>query len=335
MLNVRHLAVFRAVMQMGTVSGAARMLNVSQPAVTKSLQLLEADLKVTLFERIKGRIHPTPDSEILVLEIERLFGALQSVEQAADEVRRGIRGHVKIAAVGNLASSLVSATVARFVESRPLVRIEVQALSTHRVAEEVSNDRVDIGLLDVPFADGYFESIPLCSCQMACIMARNHPLASKSFVEPEDLMQTRIISFAKDTMTGIMLQQAFRQNKLEFPLDIVTNQTMTACELARRGVGVALVDPFPLLPTIPEDLLVMPFKPAIYFHPTIICPPARPVSSAADEFINYMHETMSSMIGDSQLLQKPRSTRTKPVSQNRPRSKIASVKSLRSDTRRS
>ena len=66
MLNVRHLAVFRAVMQVGTVSGAARMLNVSQPAITKSLQLLEGHLNLTLFERIKGRLQPTPDSEVLM-----------------------------------------------------------------------------------------------------------------------------------------------------------------------------------------------------------------------------------------------------------------------------
>jgi len=306
-LNVRHLAVFRAVMQMGTVSGAARMLNVSQPAVTKSLQLLEADLRVTLFERIKGRLHPTPDSEVLIEEIERLFGSLQSVEQAAEEVRHGRKGHVKIAAVGNLASSLVATAVAKFAQTRPGVRIDIQALSTRRVAEEVSNNQVDLGLLDVPFADGYFESIPLCRSQVACIMARDHRLARKSFVTPSDLLGCRIISFSNDTMTGMMLQQAFRRENLHYPLAIVTNQTLTACELARRGAGVALVDPFPLLPSVPDDIAVVPFKPSVEFHPTIICPPSRPVSSAADEFINQLRDTMDELIRSTRLLQRPRS----------------------------
>ena len=112
MINVRHLAVFRAVMQMGTVSGAARMLNVSQPAVTKSLQLLESHLGVTLFERVKGRLKPAGDSEILMPEIDRLFSMILSVEQLAEEVRRGHKGHVAIATVGTLASSLVASAVA-------------------------------------------------------------------------------------------------------------------------------------------------------------------------------------------------------------------------------
>lgn len=311
MLNVRHLAVFRAVMQMGTVSGAARMLNVSQPAVTKSLQLLESNLKVTLFERIKGRLHPTPDGEVLVQEIERLFGALQSVEQTAEEVRRGRKGHVKIAAVGNLASSLVATAAAKFVQTRPGVRMEIQALSTRRVAEEVSNNQVDLGLLDVPFADGYFETIPLCRSRVACIMARGNPLAARSFVTPADLVDYRIISFSNDTMTGTMLQQAFRRENLHYPLAIVTNQTLTACELARRGAGVALVDPFPLLPTIPDDIAVVPFKPTVEFRPVIICPPSRPVSSAADEFIKSLLNTMNELIDSTGLLQRSPATSRK------------------------
>jgi DNA-binding transcriptional LysR family regulator len=302
LLNVRHLAVFRAVMQMGTVSGAARMLTVSQPAITKSLQLLEAHLRVTLFERVKGRLQPTPDSEILMPEIERLFSTLGSVEQAADEVRRGQKGHVKIAAVGNLTTSLVASTVARFIESRPGIRVEIHALSTRKVAEEVSNNQVDLGLVDVPYAGGYFESIELCRSQIACVVSRRHGLANKKQVTPSDLAECRIISFGDDTMSGWMLREAFRAKGIAYPLSIVTNQTMTACVLARKGVGVALVDAFPLLPEVPSDLAIIPFRPTIEFRPTVICPPARPVSIAADQFINGLLATMKEMIKQSPLL---------------------------------
>src|SRR5262249_48892123 len=128
MLNVRHLAVFRAVMQQGTVSGAARMLNVSQPAVTKSLQLLEAHLNLTLFERVKGRLQPTPDSEALIPEIEHLFSALDAVEQTAEEVRHGQKGHLTLAAVGNLTTSVVAAAIADFMARHPRIRVEIHAL---------------------------------------------------------------------------------------------------------------------------------------------------------------------------------------------------------------
>jgi len=57
-INVRHLAVFRAVMRSGSVSAGARTLNISQPAVTKSLQAIEAQIGVPLFRRIKGALDP-------------------------------------------------------------------------------------------------------------------------------------------------------------------------------------------------------------------------------------------------------------------------------------
>lgn len=289
-------------MQMGTVSGAARRLNVSQPAITKSLQLLEAHLKMTLFERIKGRLQPTPDCEALMPEIERLFSTLTSVERVADEIRSGQKGHVKIAAVGNLAASLVAVAVARFTESRPAVRIEIQALSTRKVAEEVSNNQVDLGLTDVPFPGGYFESIELCRSQIACIVPRSHPLADRAHVTPKDLAHCRIISFADDTMTGWMLREAFRAQGVAYPQYVVTNQTMTACVLAQLGAGVALVDAFPLLPQAPAELAVLPFRPTVEFRPTVICPPARPVSVVADQFIDCLLATTKEMIKQSPLL---------------------------------
>lgn len=302
MLNVRHLAVFRAVMQVGTVSGAARMLNVSQPAITKSLQLLESHLRLTLFERVKGRLQPTPDSEALMPEIERLFSTLDAIEHAAEEVRHGQKGHLTLAAVGNLTTSVVAAAIADYMEHHPRIRVEIHALSTRRVVQEVSNNQVDLGLLDVPLAGGYSESIELCRSETVCILPKRHPLARRQELTPQDLADQRIISFADDTMTGWLLREAFRAEGVPYPLRIVTNQTLTACMLARRGVGIALVDTFPLLPKPPSDLALLPFRPAIEFRPTVICPPGRPVSEAADRFIDTLQATVKQMIKDSPFL---------------------------------
>src|SRR5581483_7834226 len=121
----------------------------------------------------------------------------------------------------------------------------------------------DLGLLDVPLAGGYSESIELCRSETACIVPKRHPLARKTKVTPLDLVDQRIISFADDTMSGWMLREAFRDKGLPYPIGVVTNQTMTACILARMGAGVALVDVFPLLPNPPKDLAIIPFRPTV------------------------------------------------------------------------
>ena len=108
MLNVRHLAVFRAVVKAGSISAAARVLHVSQPAITKSVRLLESEIGLPLFLRVNGRIVLTPEAEVLMPEVERLFGNVAAVRQLAEEIRDGFSGSVSLATVTTLSASLVA-----------------------------------------------------------------------------------------------------------------------------------------------------------------------------------------------------------------------------------
>ena len=72
--------------------------------------------------------------------------------------------------------------------------------------------------------------------------------------------------------------------------------------LARMGAGIALVDPFPQLLHVPEDLAIVPFRPTIEIRPVVICPPGRPVSTAADQFINTLQTTVKALIKQSPFL---------------------------------
>ncbi|NBO76272.1 MAG: LysR family transcriptional regulator, partial [Betaproteobacteria bacterium] len=75
-MRLRHLEVFHAVMRAGTVSGAARLLHISQPAVSKVLQHAEAQLGLALFERVHGKFHPTPEARRLFAEVDKLHAEL-------------------------------------------------------------------------------------------------------------------------------------------------------------------------------------------------------------------------------------------------------------------
>ena len=194
-------------------------------------------------------------------EIERLFSSLDAVEQAADEVRHGQKGHLTLATVGNLATSLVATAIAAFLEKHPRIRVEIHALSTRRVVHEVLQQPGrprSAGCAAGRRLFGEHRALPV---RTACVVPKRHPLARKSEVTPLDLADQRIISFADDTMTGWMLREAFRAKGVPYPIRIVTNQTMTACVLARKGVGVALVDTFPLLPNVPPTSPSFPSAP--------------------------------------------------------------------------
>ncbi|MFB2551359.1 LysR family transcriptional regulator [Ensifer soli] len=302
MLNVRYLAVFRTIMQMGTVSGASRILNVSQPALTKSLQLLETRLGVVLFERIKGKLYPTPDAQLLMPEVERLFGMLRSIEHMANEVKHGQVGRIVLAAVPTLAATILPEAVARFRREHPKVAIEILSLSTSVVMQEVSNNQADIGLVDVQFGEDYFETIPLCHAQIGCVVRADNPLAELEFVTPAHLAGQELITFADDTLSGTMIRSAFEECKVSFPRTLIVNQTLVACALVKSLDGVALVDPFPLISAQPGDVKVLPFRPIREIKPCMILPPERPQSVVSDLFLTTLKKTMNDLMSRSSLL---------------------------------
>lgn len=298
MINVKQLQIFRAVMQCGTVSAAARQLNVSQPAVTKMLHGLEETIGRPLFARVKGRIYPTAEARLLFSDVDRLFDDLDLLESYGREVREAKVGRITVATVTTLATSLAASAVRRFQSSRPKVQMEVRGLASRAVIDQVLYHWAEIGLLDQPWAQTYgdLEVQPLCETELFCIMPKGHPLARRHELGPADLMDVPLISFSETTGIGMTLRRTLRERGLPDTIAIVTNQTLSACALVQAGAGLALVDPFQLATGSFPDLIGRPFSPRISLNPCIIFSRARPQSRIALDFARQAQEVMEAMI---------------------------------------
>lgn len=298
MLNVRYLAVFRAVAKAGSVSAAARTLNVSQPAVTKTVRLLEERLGLALFSRINGRLVITPEAEQLMPEIERLFGTLTVIKSLADEAREGLSGTISIASVTTLSMSLVAKAIENFHRTHPRVRFDIQSLPTRLAVQYVATNYVDLGVLDAPTAALDMETVELCRSRVGCVLRRDHPLAKRSFVEPRHLVDENVISFSDETTTGMLLREAFHSSNIAYNVHLTVNHTMTAYTLVRRGVGVALVDSFPLSSGDYTDLIIRPFSPTIETRVCVVFSSTRAVPIVARKFVHALRQAASEMIDE-------------------------------------
>lgn len=88
-MNLRQLEVFYAIMQAGTVSGAARLLHVSQPNVTRVLAHTEQQLSFALFERVKGRLVPTQEAKALLPEAEKSLSTTRTISLSDQQSQTG------------------------------------------------------------------------------------------------------------------------------------------------------------------------------------------------------------------------------------------------------
>mgnify|MGYP001269122469 FL=1 len=130
----RHMKVFSAVIEAGSVSRAATRLNLTQPAVSIALSNLEAELGFSLFHRSKGFFAPTTEALHLHGEVTQSLLAFARMHQRADEIRSGAVGAVSIAANGALAINFLPKVIADFQVENAGLSVELKVHSSRQIA---------------------------------------------------------------------------------------------------------------------------------------------------------------------------------------------------------
>jgi DNA-binding transcriptional LysR family regulator len=196
-LTIRHLQVFEALMEAGSVSRAAERMNLTQPAVSVALSNLEKDLGFRLFHRSKGYFAPTDEAELLHAEAELALLAVERFRARAREIALGAVGGVTVASNGACAINFLPKLIADFRRSHPGVHIDLKVRSSRQVASWVAGGQIDVGLLDAPVpvagVDAHIFRLPC-----VCIMREDDPLCDLARIGPADLAGRSIIAITGD-----------------------------------------------------------------------------------------------------------------------------------------
>jgi DNA-binding transcriptional LysR family regulator len=261
-LNLRQIEAFKAVIESGTVSRAASILNVSQPAMSKLIAHLEEDTGLKLFDRVKGRLAPTARGMRLYEEIDRIFDGIRQVENAVDTIRREQEGQLLIGVMPALSGSFIQQASMSFLAGREGVFCSVQSRSSQWIVDGLVTRKLDVGLISSRIENPYIATEPLMEHPLVCIMARNHPLARKKSVRPRDLDHVPFISFDPESYTGQRVAPVFAAHDVKVNIVLVANVSPTLCEFVSAGLGVSLVHPL-MVSGMQDRLAVRRFEPAV------------------------------------------------------------------------
>ena len=142
-MRLRHIEIFHAVYLHGTVSAAARALNISQPAVTKTLKHAEQLLGFPLFDRRGGRLVPTDDAHTLFIEVADVQQRVSSLRQVTRNLRNG-SGTLRVSVLPSLALDILPRAVSLFSEKYPDVYFDLQTLHHEEIARSLYEREADI-----------------------------------------------------------------------------------------------------------------------------------------------------------------------------------------------
>jgi DNA-binding transcriptional LysR family regulator len=299
-LNFRQLEIFRAVMQTGSVTGAARALNLSQPAVTKILQHAESQLRFALFDRVKGRLLPTQEAQALFPDVERVFEDLRDVRRMVKALQEARSGALTIVTIPTLGQAALPRAIAEFLKTRPDVRLAFEVRPRRDIIQRIATQRADLGFAFLADEHANVESIGFYKGQVVCIMQAGHPLAEKERITAEDLRGQPLITYSEEQGLRRVVDTALAGMRSYVDSVIEVGWVANAWALVNEGVGVALVDNFSRLDQVYGGLVTRPFEPAIPIVAQVLHPRSRPVSRLAAQFIQVARSVLT-VEGERQL----------------------------------
>ena len=140
-MNLRHIEIFHAVYVNGSVSAAARALNVSQPSVSKMLRHAEILLGFQLFQRTSGGLVPTEDAHSLFADVSEIQDRVHALREAGRNLRARLGGTLRISALPSLALDALPTAVARFMRTHENVKFDLQTVHHDDLLRKLTSAR--------------------------------------------------------------------------------------------------------------------------------------------------------------------------------------------------
>lgn len=294
-INLRQMEVFRAVMQSGGVNSAAQLLHVSPPAISKVLAQAAKASELVLFERVKGRLIPTPEAQRLFEEIERLWDGVERVRELGVELALGRESTLRLVCTASLAPYLVSRTMARMYDDFPHLKCQLQVLGPDVINEALLNRSMNLAIALGPQEHPNLAAVRTYACGLACVMRNDHPLSTVRLVRPANLEGLRVIASPQSTTFGQTLRRAFGASAARMHIDFECISSTTACWFAQAGVGVAVVDQAAIAGGLLAGLAVRPFQSDERLSVGILRNRYRPMSVVERAFVTRFDETWQTM----------------------------------------
>lgn len=284
----RQLTAFRETMVTGTASGAADIMGISQPAVSRLIDALEESLGITLFDRRTGRMVPTVEAQMFYSELQKAFASYDRLTSAAEDIRLGHRGSLHIASMPAIGLNFLPDAIATFKAVQPNLKIRYDLQLSMRVEEWVSSQRVDLGIAEFPFERPGIERENFCELPYVMALPQSHPLAARAVITPQDLEGERMVSLSTETVARRLLDACLAKADVTPQILCETTYSAGVCAMVRRGQGIGMTDLFTANDFAGTGMVFRRFEPELMFHVGILYPRHQSRSRTAGEFLTVL-----------------------------------------------
>jgi LysR family transcriptional regulator for metE and metH len=241
-LNLRHLEMVQAIHQEGTLTGAARRLFLSQPALTRQLAKLESRIGTALFRRHPKGMDLTREGRRLLESAERVLFELQRAEHDVRLLAQGFAGALRVSTECYMCYHWLPRVAGVFGERFPRVEVQLVPEATRDPWGALQTAAVDVALVysDAPHPPSIHRA-DVFRDEIVGIVSTDHRLAREPYLTPESFGSETLLCHYAEPGRGVLEREFLEPSGVRPHRTIEMPATPAVVEMARAGYGVAVV----------------------------------------------------------------------------------------------
>jgi len=284
-MRLRQIEVFHAVYANGSISAAARGLNVSQPAVSKVLRHTESQLGISLFNLVRGRLVPTDEAHALFREVDEVFSRISSLQVTANNLRNTGTGHLRIGVAPSLGLEVAPRAIAAFRTKYPNVTFDVKTLHHNDTSRALYERECDLSIGYDPPEHPRLKPEKLSAARLYLICQPGTFPSGKTTLKIGELKGLDMISVNGSGPIGDLVEATLEKAQVDVRKIISVSTYYIAAALVRFGSGIAIVDQFTARSMVSDGLEALSISPEMQFGVHAIWLEDRPPSRLGLQFV--------------------------------------------------
>ncbi|SNR44406.1 LysR family transcriptional regulator [Paracoccus sediminis] len=243
-MTLRQVEVIRAVMMAGTIQGAAKLLNVSAPGISRLVKYTESSLGIRLFERKGGLFVPSSEAEAIFEMIHQVYRQMENLNGAVGALRKGEDVRLSFASAPSIAQFIAARAIRGVRQRFPDLFIDLNILKIEETTDYLLLDRGEFVIMSSAVDNPALSCEPLARGRLVAIVPDGHRLAGKRTISVHDLAAEDFVGVHPDDPYGAALAQPFRDAGVTPRYTMRGRFAQTVVSLVRHGLGVAVIDEF-------------------------------------------------------------------------------------------
>jgi DNA-binding transcriptional LysR family regulator len=292
-VSLRQLRAFLAVARLRHFRRAAESLHLTQPAVSRLVADLEAELDVRLFDRNTREVVPTEAGRYLQSAMERVLEELEGVLSHVHSESERRHGKVRVAAVPTLSAGLMPQCIAACTLNYPELTVQLRDQVQTMVLDSVRGGEVDFGLAIEPADPEAFHSETILHDPFVLICRHDHPLAKLTAVPWKKLQGESLVLLDHTSGSRRLIDNQLATRRIETDVVQQTGHTHTAFRMVEAGLGISIMPSLSL--QLSDQLVVRPLTPTVRRAITLIRRRHRSLSPVADLVWAQIRETAAQL----------------------------------------